>query len=99
MFCALQVLEERLQYLIDDITLAFYVNVCRGLFEVHKLLYSFLIAAQVMRNKGDISPDEWQLLLVANSVKDDSRFPQPEATKAWLDAKVRVTRKAWVAGW
>jgi hypothetical protein len=130
-----QVLEERLSFLIDDITLAFYVNVCRGLFEVHKLLYSFLIAAQVlsgvshrlvscramqplasslcpfhrraaachgdvfllcnlrpqpqvMRNKGDITADEWQLLLVANSVKDDSRYPQPEATKAWLDPKV-----------
>ena len=42
-----EVLEERLQILISDITLSFYVNVCRGLFEVHKLLYSFLIAAQV----------------------------------------------------
>ena len=42
-----------------------------------------------MRNRGEISADEWQLLLVANTVKDDSRNPQPEATKAWLDNKVR----------
>ncbi len=41
------VLEERLQILIDDITTSFYLNVCRGLFGVHKLLYSFLIAVQV----------------------------------------------------
>jgi dynein heavy chain, axonemal len=40
-------LNARVKILIDDITRAFYSNVCRGLFEVHKLLYSFSIAVQV----------------------------------------------------
>jgi dynein heavy chain, axonemal len=40
-------LATRVRILIDDITRAFYSNVCRGLFEVHKLLYSFSIAVQV----------------------------------------------------
>jgi dynein heavy chain len=46
------VVEERVRLLIDDLTQSFYVNVCRGLFEVHKLLYSFLIAAQVCCCRG-----------------------------------------------
>ena len=59
-----------------------------GLFEVHKLLYSFLIAVQVMRNAKEVSSEEWQLFLVGSTVKDDSKSPQPDATKSWMDAKI-----------
>jgi len=40
----------RIQNLIDNITIVLYNNICRGLFESHKLLFSFLICTSIMRN-------------------------------------------------
>jgi len=69
-----KVLEERLQILLNDVTESFYVNICRGLFEKDKLLYSFLNATAILRKAGDISPDEWSCYL-RGSPNDFSSFP------------------------
>ena len=45
-------LKQRIQNFIDTITYAIFTNTCRGLFESHKLLYSFLIAAEILRSEG-----------------------------------------------
>ena len=42
---------------------AFEDACARGLFEAHKSLYAFLIAASIARQAGDISPPEWADLL------------------------------------
>lgn len=42
--------EERLEYLINKINEVIFVNVCRGLFEKDKLIFSFLIATSINRN-------------------------------------------------
>ena len=68
-----EVLEERLQVLLADVTASFYTNICRGLFEKDKLLYSFLNAASVLRRSGDIGPDEWNVYLRGSSA-DFSSF-------------------------
>lgn len=49
-----KVLEERLDILIDNISRMIYTNVSRGLFEAHKIIYSFLITTSINRNKGTI---------------------------------------------
>ncbi|XP_075946793.1 dynein axonemal heavy chain 6 [Anarhichas minor] len=54
------VLEDRLQILLDQILLISYINVSRGLFEQHKLIYSFMLCIEVMRQRGEISDAEWQ---------------------------------------
>ena len=54
-----EVLEDRLNILFKDITESFYLNICRGLFEKDKLLYSFLNTASILRRNGDITPEEW----------------------------------------
>jgi dynein heavy chain len=56
-------LDKRLAILIEDETRTFYFGICRGLFEVHKLLYSFLNASSILRQKGDINVDEWNFYL------------------------------------
>lgn len=58
-------LEERLQTLLDQILLNSYINVSRGLFEQHKLIYSFMLSVEIMRQRGEISEDEWQQFLTA----------------------------------
>jgi len=78
-------LQERINILIDDITRSFFANVCRGLFDVHKLLYSFVIAADVMKNAGGITPAEWSFFLVGGSVKGHD---VPDSCKEWLSPKV-----------
>uniref|UniRef100_A0A7N8YMF0 Dynein, axonemal, heavy chain 6 n=1 Tax=Mastacembelus armatus TaxID=205130 RepID=A0A7N8YMF0_9TELE len=57
------VLEERLQILLDQILLNSYINVSRGLFEQHKLIYSFMLCVEIMRQCGEISDKEWQHFL------------------------------------
>jgi dynein heavy chain len=53
------VLEERIQILLDDIINSTYLNICRGLFEKDKLLYSFLNTASLVRKAGGITNGEW----------------------------------------
>lgn len=58
-----EVLEERIGILLTDVTASFYTNICRGLFEADKLLYSFLNAAQILLRAGSITPNEWAIYL------------------------------------
>jgi dynein heavy chain len=56
-------LEERLLILIDNITRMIYTNVSRGLFEAHKIIYSFLIITSINRNSGKVKETHWNMLL------------------------------------
>ncbi|KAG7222943.1 hypothetical protein INR49_015970 [Caranx melampygus] len=71
------VLEERLQILLDQILLNSYINVSRGLFEQHKLIYSFMLCIEIMRQRGEISDGEWLYFLrgAASLEKDYAERP------------------------
>jgi dynein heavy chain len=60
-------LEKRLDILINDITESFYTNICRGLFERDKLLYSFLNSSSILKRSNDITIDEWNFFLRGSS--------------------------------
>ena len=44
-----------------------YANVCRSLFERHKLLFSFLLTTRIMQGDGAIDPLEWRFLISGQS--------------------------------
>jgi len=44
-------------------TYAVYQNTCRGLFEVHKLLFSFQISISLLMSNGIVSTNEIEFLL------------------------------------
>ncbi|KAG7211512.1 hypothetical protein KM043_010780 [Ampulex compressa] len=58
-----QSLQRRLQILHDEITLAMYTNVSRGLFEKHKLVYSFMLNMAIYMNERIVSQAEWNFIL------------------------------------
>jgi len=57
------ILDERLMLLNDNITKVMFLDVCRGIFESHKKLFSFLICSSIRRQSGEISMAAWNLLL------------------------------------
>lgn len=60
---ASDILDKRLQILIEDVTRATYLNICRGLFEVDKLLYSFLNTSAILKRDEQITAEEWNVFL------------------------------------
>ena len=48
-------LEERIVAINDYFTFSLYSNVCRSLFEKHKLLFSFLLCVRILTNQGKIN--------------------------------------------
>jgi len=85
------VLEERLDILIDNITRMIYTNVSRGLFEAHKIIYSFLIITSINRNYRKVKEMHWNLLLRgAGPITPEELKQRPECP----DPKI-LTPIAW----
>ena len=72
---------ERTQILNDFFTSSLYENVCRGLFEEHKLLFSFLLTVKILFGDNLIDPIEWRYFLAGPSGEIDI-VPNPTD---WLD--------------
>ncbi|KAH0628434.1 hypothetical protein JD844_009589 [Phrynosoma platyrhinos] len=77
------VLELRLAILLSQTLYATYTNVSRGLFEQHKLIYSFMLCIEIMRQKEELTDDEWNFFLRGAAGLDKSRPPKPEIP--WLE--------------
>ena len=80
-----EVLEERLATLKDYFTYYIYMNVCRSLFEMHKLLFSFLITIKILMGDNKIDMTEWGFLLsgvTQETLSVDN--PSPD----WIDGRM-----------
>jgi dynein heavy chain, axonemal len=76
--------EQRIEALINNITQFVYRNICRGLFEAHKLTFSFLICTSIKRYEKEISQEAWNLLLSGAglySKEDQPKNPIPALLK------------------
>lgn len=77
--------EVRLANLIAFFTYSIYQSVCRGLFEKHKLLFSFSLTMKIMSGEGRLDVNEVRFLLTGptGEVKDGGPNPAPQ----WLSDK------------
>ncbi|EZA48745.1 Dynein heavy chain 2, axonemal [Ooceraea biroi] len=73
---------ERINRLNEYHTYAVYRNTCRGLFEQHKLLFSFHMCVKILDAQGKIIPGEYAFLLRGGIVLD--RENQPDKPVPWL---------------
>ncbi len=55
--------EQRIKNLNDHFTLNLYENVCRSLFEAHKLLFSYILTVKILFGSQLMDPDEWRYYL------------------------------------
>lgn len=79
------ILEDRLQNLNDCFTYSIYKNVCRSVFEKHKLLLSFLIAIKIMQGDNKLDISEWRFLISGMSL-DSKKVSNPDSS--WVEDHV-----------
>ncbi|XP_060697694.1 dynein axonemal heavy chain 6 [Hemiscyllium ocellatum] len=79
-------LQKRLKILLDATLFAVYTNVSRGLFEQHKLIFSFLLCTEILRQNEEISDAEWNFFLRGAVSLDKERPPKPMVP--WLRTAV-----------
>lgn len=77
-------LEQRILILRNNITIATFSNVSRGIFAAHKLIFPFLMCVEILRDQNLISATEWSLFLRGGVANRKDLPPQP--TIRWLTA-------------
>ncbi|DBA03742.1 TPA: hypothetical protein N0F65_004159 [Lagenidium giganteum] len=75
-------LEERLGNLNDSATYSLYKNICRSLFEEHKLLFSFLLTIKLLQGQNKIDSLEWRFL-ISGSTPHSIEAPNPDTS--WIE--------------
>eukprot|EP00667_Euglena_gracilis_P000011 EG_transcript_11 len=73
---------KRLEHLEAYITALLYQNICRSLFEAHKLLFSFLLTIRIMQGAEKVDALEWRYLLAGGGSSETQSMPNPAAE--WL---------------
>jgi dynein heavy chain len=75
---ASELLQERLINLEETITRNIFADICRGLFESHKKIFSFLICTSIRRRAGAIGPNSWNLFLRGAAPIDAPKSSNPD---------------------
>jgi dynein heavy chain, axonemal len=78
---AAEQLNERIDNLNEYHTYAVYENVCRGLFERHKLLFLFQICTKILIIENKINKDELEFLFNGGIKTNEKEIKQRITTK------------------
>jgi len=79
-------LNVRIESLNNFITYLLYTNICRSIFELHKLMFSFLLAIKIQMGYNKIDLTEWRFLLSGGKLNDLSNKPDVD----WLTPGVWI---------
>ncbi|RYY35164.1 hypothetical protein EON62_02720 [archaeon] len=88
---------QRIANLNSYSTASVYRNVCRSLFETHKLLFSFLMAVKILQGDGSIDAAEWRFLIAGQSpnihdmVSVNNPAPEWITDRMWLELETLST--------
>jgi dynein heavy chain len=78
-------IEERCVSIIEYYTYMLYCNVCRSLFEAHKLMFSFLLCIKILQGDSLVDALEWRFLISGMSLaKYELANPDP----SWIESNV-----------
>jgi dynein heavy chain, axonemal len=81
-------IEKRAQNINEYFTFSLFTNVCRSLFEKHKLLFSFMLIIRILMDSERVDYDEWKFLLAGGGIPDKAlQNPAPEwlSPQSWLE--------------
>jgi len=78
-------IDQRLLNLNDTFTFSVYRNVCRSLFERHKLLFSFIMCIKILQGEGIVDGAEYRFLLSGIA---PSRVSLGLPASNWLETNV-----------
>ncbi|KAJ3214893.1 Dynein heavy chain 1, axonemal [Dinochytrium kinnereticum] len=78
-------IDQRIRNINDYFTFSLFSNVCRSLFEKHKLLFSFLLAIRILMNDDKIDLDEWKFLLTGATSSAEKKLQNPASD--WLSQR------------
>lgn len=74
-----QMLTQHLNNVIGGMTISFYNQICRGLFNKDKLILSLLVSTAIGRHHGSVKEDEWQYFVRATALVASDIAPKPES--------------------
>lgn len=87
-------LERRLNNIMGTLTLNVYNYGCTGIFEKHKLLFSFNITIKLEQDRGNVTQDELDFFIKGNLSLEKSKRKKPYTwlpDQSWEDC-VRLAR-------
>eukprot|EP00981_Chlorochromonas_danica_P005554 scaffold1129_cov164-Ochromonas_danica.AAC.19 len=80
-------ISDRIDNLNNFFTYYVYTNICRSLFERHKLLFSFLLTVRILQGSNAIDSNEWSFLISGKGGAGSSEHlvnPAPD----WIDGRM-----------
>ncbi|TYZ50849.1 hypothetical protein PybrP1_008863 [[Pythium] brassicae (nom. inval.)] len=72
------VLDKRLRFMTQSITEMMYDYTCTGIFERHKLMFSFQMTCMIMTAAGELNRAELEFFLKGDTSLDAASQPKPE---------------------